>query len=186
MIKYPHNNLISKNKTKNPYNAINRGLLLEDEINKTNLYYKEKDLALIYKKPTPIHITKLNNNLITEAFFERKSTTDYNGIYKGKYIDFEAKTTKNKTSFPLSNLPEFQLEHLKKVHQHGGIAFIIFYLEVKNEYYLYLVKDLVTYLNLTPRSSISFKEIEEKGYLIKRTINPPLDYLTVLDSLSLF
>lgn len=184
---YP--NKIKKTGSKNIEYA-NRGMSLEYDLNITNQYYLDKNIAVIYKKPTPIKVVNVeytnNDHEIKKAFFEKPSTTDYNGIYKGKYIDFEAKTTKNKTSFPLSNLPEFQLEHLKKVHLHGGIAFIIFYLEVKNEYYLYLVKDLVTYLDLTPRSSISFKEIEEKGYLIKRTINPPLDYLTVLDSLSLF
>ena len=62
---------------------------------------------------------------ITEAYYRTPSTTDFNGIYKGYYIDFDAKETNSKTSFPLSNIHHHQIEHLKDVHQHGGIAFLI-------------------------------------------------------------
>ena len=37
----------------------NRGMVLEDLINETNEYYLKKDIALIYKKPTPIGISKV-------------------------------------------------------------------------------------------------------------------------------
>ena len=74
----------------------NRGMDLENDINISNEHYRNIDKALIYKKPTPIKISKVNypaknKAIISEAFFEIPSTTDYNGIYKGKYIDFDAK-----------------------------------------------------------------------------------------------
>ena len=77
----------------------NRGMTLEEDINVSNQYYIEIEKAFIYKKPTPIKITKVDypsrdKAVIKEAFFTVPSTTDYNGIYKGKYIDFEAKETK--------------------------------------------------------------------------------------------
>ena len=81
---------------------------LENDINNTNSYYLDNDIAIVYKKPTPIKVSKVNYNknhtIITEAFYEMPSTTDYNGIYKGKYIDFDAKEVKNSSSFALSNL----------------------------------------------------------------------------------
>ena len=84
---------------------------LENDINESNAYYLEKDIAIIHKKPTPIGVVKQVANKITEAYFKSPSTTDYNGLYAGKYIDFEAKETKNKTSFPLNNIhPSFLLQ----------------------------------------------------------------------------
>ena len=35
-------------------NYKNRGMTLEDDINKSNQYYIENNIAYIYKKPTPI------------------------------------------------------------------------------------------------------------------------------------
>lgn len=52
---------------------------------------------------------------ITDGFFEAPSTLDYNGIYKGKYIEFDAKETKNKTSFPISNIHRHQIDYVRKL-----------------------------------------------------------------------
>ena len=65
----------------------NRGMDLEEDINITNKYYVDNNIAFIYKKPTPIQVTKIDYNskgiVIKEAFFKEPSTTDYNGLYKG-------------------------------------------------------------------------------------------------------
>ena len=86
---------------------------LESLINDANDYYLEMNKAVIYKKPTPIGLVDVDykKGEIKKAFFKEKSTFDYNGIYKGKYIDFEAKESKSKTSFPLSNIHEHQIKH---------------------------------------------------------------------------
>ena len=107
---------INENKN-NKINHKNRGMTLESELNVTNEYYREIDKAYIYKKPTPIKIVKVDypsrdKAVIKEAYFTVPSTTDYNGIYKGLYIDFEAKETKSKTAFSLSNIHKHQ-KHCK-------------------------------------------------------------------------
>ena len=86
----------------------NRGMSLEDDLNDSNITYLTQERAVIHKKPTPIQIVqvdypKRSAAVIKEAYFRQASTTDYNGVYRGFYLDFEAKETKNKGSFPLKN-----------------------------------------------------------------------------------
>ena len=124
---YPNTTITTKDQS----TYANRGMNLEKELNETNLYYRNHDKAYIYKKPTPIKISKVdyknNNAKISEAFFDTPSTTDYNGIYKGYYIDFEAKETKSNTSFPLSNIHPHQIKHLKNISKHNGIDFLLLF-----------------------------------------------------------
>ena len=56
----------------------NRGMSLEEDINKTNKHYLTNDVAVIYKKPTPIQIVsvdypKRSAAKITEAYFKKHS-----------------------------------------------------------------------------------------------------------------
>lgn len=191
-INYPkgtsHPVAIIKKKEKTKRNlkvqAGNRGLDFEDAINQTNEYYKEKGLCLVTKRPTPIKIVKVDYSKgakITEAFFETQSTTDYNGVYKGKYLDFEAKSTRSKTSFPLANIPSQQIEHLKNVIFHKGIAFFLINLHCFNKTYLIDASIVIDYYENRQRASIPFKDLEEKGYLVKESYRPRLDYLSILD-----
>lgn len=95
-----------------------RGMTLEKDIELSNDYYLKHGKAVIHKKPTPVqivnvHYPKRSKAVINEAYFRTPSTTDYNGVYNGYYIDFETKETKNKTSFPLNNIHDHQVEHMK-------------------------------------------------------------------------
>ena len=114
---YPKGIKTEKNINSSNTKYDNRGMGLENDINITNQYYIEKKKAYIYKKPTPIQVTKIdyrnNSIVIKEGYFKEPSTTDYNGLYDGKYIDFEAKETNSKTSFPLSNIHKHQILHIK-------------------------------------------------------------------------
>ena len=166
----------------------NRGMDLEYDINSTNKYYLDNNIAVIYKKPTPIRVSKVsykNNNskIITEAFYEMPSTTDYNGIYKGKYIEFEAKETQKKTSFPLANFHEHQLKYMKKVINHGGICFVI--IKMNNQNYLLKGEDLIKFIDENTRKSIPYEYLKEKGIVIKESYNPALDYLKIVDEVYL-
>jgi len=172
-------------KEKTYINYSKRGMSLESDINLSNKYYLDNDIAVIYKKPTPIRVVKVNynhriNTKITEAYYEIPSTTDYNGIYKGKYIDFEAKETKSKTSFTLNNIHSHQILHLKKIIDHGGISFLIIRFTTLDKTYLLLTEDLLNFINNNDRKSIPLSYIEEKGYLIKNGYNPLVDYLGII------
>ena len=183
-MKYPGK---ASSEYKTTINYRNRGMSLEDDINKSNDFYRLTDKAIIYKKPTPITISKVEYNLnkervIKEAYFKIPSTTDYNGIYKGKYIDFEAKETKLKY-FPLINIHDHQIEHLKKVYEHGAIAFLIVRFTTLNETYYLDINDLTYYLDNIKKSYISHDFFKQNGHLIKNKLNPRLDYLKIIDDI---
>ncbi|ARJ51863.1 Holliday junction resolvase RecU [Staphylococcus lutrae] len=170
-----------------------RGMSLENDIERSNQYYLKTQRAVIHKKPTPIQIVRVDypkrsQAVIKEAYFRTPSTTDYNGVYKGCYIDFEAKETKNKTSFPLQNIHVHQIEHMKQVVTHGGIAFLLFRFKGINEVYLLPFKRFIpfweSYLN-DGKKSIKVEEIQENGYYIPYQYQPRLDYLSAVDKLIL-
>lgn len=184
-INYPFGiNKIKNNDNKKQLSYINKnkGMYLENFLNITNKFYKENDIALIYKKPTPIQIVSMDKskNHITNAYFLEKSTTDYNGIYKGKYIDFEAKECSSSTSFPLKNIKTFQLDHLKKVKEMGGVAFIIFYFKKLDTYFLLFIEQILDFFDNSKRNSIPYEYFQKSGHQIKFSLNPPLDYLKII------
>ena len=179
---YPNN---MNKKYHKPISYSNRGMQLEDLINETNTYYLEIDKALIFKKPTPIGIDKVvyenNSKIITKAYFKEPSTLDYNGLYRGKYIEFEAKETKSKTSFPLQNIHPHQIKHLKSVLKHGGIGFLI--IRINNSDYYLAGNDFISYIESENRKSIPLDYIISKGYLLNYNYNKGLNYLDVVDTL---
>lgn len=161
----------------------NRGMTLEEDINITNEYYKEKNIALIYKKPIPIKVLKINSTKtrIQDGFYEKKSTLDYNGIYKEKYIEFDAKETNSKTSFPLNNIHTHQIEHIKNVIFYKGIVFLIIRFNLLNKTYLLEGEKLIDFLKNEERKSMPISFFEKNCKEIKLKYNPRLDYLNVID-----
>ncbi len=184
---------ITQNKDIKKISHKNRGMTLEADLNISNEYYREVDKAYIYKKPTPIKITKVDypsrdQTIIKEAFFTIPSTTDYNGIYKGKYIDFDAKECHSKTSFPLANIHEHQMTHLKSIIEHGGIGFMIVSWTRYNEYYLLPFEIAKSYFDNKDdggRKSIPYEEFKNNCHKIKEGYIPALDYLKVVDEVYL-
>lgn len=164
-----------------------RGMGLEEEINLANDYYLANHLAVIHKKPTPITIVKVDYPArsaakVTEAYFKQASTTDYNGVYQGHYIDFDAKETKNKTSFPLKNFHEHQIVHLGSILAQNGIGFVIIKFTTLNETYVYPAQHLISqWQKLKGRQSISYQDIVRDSYVVPNSLNPSLDYLKAVD-----
>ena len=151
--------------------AANRGMDFEADIN-------------ITKRPTPINVVKVDYShgaKITNAYFEKQSTTDYNGVYQGRYLDFEAKETKSKTSFPISNIAPQQVAHLEKVEKNGGFAFFLIHLSQTDETYLLKASYVCRFYREKPRKSIPFAEIRSEGYAVKEGYNPRFDFLAAFD-----
>ena len=182
-MQYPNN--IKKSYTKLSVSHSNRGMNLENALNISNEYYLKNDEALIYKKPTPIGVVdvsyKNHKKIIEKAYFKEQSTLDYNGLYRGRYIEFDAKETLNKTAFPLSNIHEHQTNQIRNVIKHGGIIFLV--IRMNNTNYLLTGEDYIYYIDNNDRKSISYNYIQEKAHIIKEAYQPQLDYLSVVDKI---
>lgn len=194
MIRYPNGKPYQQAKQAMPTKSVsysNRGQSLEDDVNETNRYYNAHDIAIIHKKPVPVQIVKVDYParsaaVIREAYFRTPSTTDYNGVWQGKHIDFEAKETKNKTSFPLNNIHEHQMQHMAAVRRHGGIVFFIIRFTTLERTYvvpLTVVEPYWQAMKNGGRKSIPLKTFEQHAHLLSAGYMPCIDYVAVLPSL---
>ena len=184
MFNYPNKkgNFIQKTKYSN------RGMELEEDINFANKYYLNNDIAVIHKKPIPIQIVEVNypsrsSAMITKAFYKTPSTTDYNGLWNGKYIDFEAKETNSATSFSLNNIHDHQIEHMQKILNHGGITFIIVRFKKIDRTFILPFKNFIFFYDLANsggRKSIKLSEFEEMAFELSFNYKIRLDYLNII------
>lgn len=162
------------------------GMILENALNITNEFYLLHNLAVIYKKPTPIQVVRVDyparsKARITEAFYRIPSTTDYNGVYRGKYIDYEAKETNN-LRFAFKHIFPHQVKHLAKTAEHGGIAFLIIYYKKADEVYLIDINVFTKYYyDKEHEQSISLALARKVGVRIPQAYAPPLNYLKAVD-----
>lgn len=187
MIKYPNGHKKTSISRKKSANKANLGMSLEDDLNKTNKYYRDLNIALVYKKPVPIRVVNVNypkrsKAEITKAFYTTPSTTDYNGIYKGLAIDFEAKQTSSKTAFAFNLIARHQIDHLKRVIDHGGIAFVIVRFSSFEETYFTKAEKIIKLYD-GKRRSLPYKWFKKEAHLIPFSLSPPIDYIKVIDKL---
>ncbi|SDB91305.1 Holliday junction resolvase RecU [Shouchella lonarensis] len=169
-------------------NYSGRGMTLEQDIDETNTYYLHQGVAVIHKKPTPIQVVhvdypKRSAAVIREAYYKQASTTDYNGVFQGAYIDFEAKETRNKTSFPLKNVHEHQIEHMRQVLTQSGICFFLIRFQPADEVYLLEAHHVIKYYDEQQRKSIPKKDIEQYGHTVKTGLHPRIDFLKTVKQL---
>ncbi|AQQ53597.1 Holliday junction resolvase RecU [Planococcus lenghuensis] len=196
-INYPNGKKFSpanskpKKQVKKDFSFSNRGKTLEDELNESNAYYLERGFAVIHKKPIPLQIVKVDypsrsSAVIREAYFRTPSTTDYNGVWNGIYIDFEAKETRNKTSFPLKNIHEHQVRHMAQVIRQQGKAFLIIRFSSLDRYFVVpfsLLEDSWNRMIGGGRKSIELAEIEQAGIEVIPGMYPRIDYLPAFEQL---
>ena len=188
MVNYPNmkkNPILTINSTSQKHYTAHRGMSLEEDISLSNEYYLIHNRAVIYKKPTPVQIVKVDyprreSAKIVEAYYKTPSTTDYNGLYREKYVDFEAKETKAKT-FPFGNISQHQIDHFQRIINHGGIAFIIIAFTSLNEVYLIDASHVICDYYHSHRKSMTYDRIKSLGHIIPQGYQPRLDYLNVID-----
>ncbi|MBQ8118404.1 MAG: Holliday junction resolvase RecU [Lachnospiraceae bacterium] len=149
-----------------------RGHTLEEMINRTNEKYRESNLALIQKIPTPITPIKIDKATrhITLAYFDQKSTVDYIGAVQGIPVCFDAKECAVDT-FALQNIHEHQVEFMRAFEKQGGIAFFLIFYSHKDEFY-YLPFEMLDFFWQRARDggrkSFRYEELNPAYFLPKQ------------------
>lgn len=193
MVNYPHQlkgkriSPVQKEEKKPKTDFANRGMSFESAINATNDYYLSRKIAVIHKKPTPIQIVKVDyprrsRAKIVEAYFRQASTTDYSGVYKGFYLDFEAKETRQKTAMPMKNFHSHQIEHMASVLEQKGICFVLLHFSTLKETYYLPAKALIDFYQIDKGSkSMPLDYIKKNGYQIIIGAFPQVPYLDIIE-----
>ena len=145
----------------------NKGMDLEAMIERAIEHYNQNKVALLQKIPTPIRPVKVDykKGVIYKAFFEKKSTVDYIGNYKGYMLAFDAKENSIETRFPLSNVEEHQYSYLRRNKENGGISFLIVSFTTQGEIYYLPFRVLDRYWKGREkggRKSIPYDEFEHE------------------------
>ncbi|QBQ07508.1 Holliday junction-specific endonuclease [Spiroplasma gladiatoris] len=110
----------------------NKGMYLETIINNCLEFWISLGL-LVQKMPVNNKLISIENNII-KAKLDKNQFCDYNGIYKGFYLEFEAKET-SKNYFDLNNLKKNQVDKLDLIMKLKGLTFILIYFHMYDKYF---------------------------------------------------
>lgn len=165
-------------------NKANLGQGFENVINLANEHYKRRNVAIVEKVPTPFKIVRSYNPItkrreVTGAFPEKKSICDYIGIAAGNFLAFEAKSTENKTNFPLKELKDHQRAFLNAVYLANAVCFVLIECKTINKVFRLMWDDLKRFEKEHDRKSIPFIWLQEFAYEVP-TENGYLHYLKSL------
>lgn len=191
MIKYPTGQGSNKSSQKPQTIFGRRGMSLEKMINLSNQYYLNSEIAVVHKKPTPVQIVKVDypnrsHARITEAYFRQPSTTDYNGVYQGYYLDFEAKETTRVNYLPLDNFHQHQVQHMASCVKQKGICFVIVSFVNLNRFFFLPATIVIKYWEQQKRQgrkSIPVSTFEKRGFEFQPNSLPLIPYIEYVKSL---
>ena len=164
---------------KNPTYA-NKGQAFERLLIHSAATYRRKNQAVIDKIPTSWIVQRAGKRIIS-AFPEKKSGVDFVGIVAtGRPIAIEAKSTNERTRFPLSLIEPHQAAFLQQFHMLGGIAFVLIDFVKLGRVYRLPYCMLSEYLEAAGnggRKSIPIQEIESNCDEIRSKDGIPLHFL---------
>jgi recombination protein U len=166
-------------KAKKPTNHANKGMGLEKLIEAANTQYEARGMASIKKVSTPWTVIRKGPRIVN-AFPSGPSTVDFMGDIQGESICFEAKKTELKTSFPLSNFEDHQIEFMRNWK---GIKFAIIEFEAHNKVFILPWEHLVMWWDGGERKSIPY-EFFQQSRLIQQRDGIALDYLAHIKEIS--
>ncbi|TXR62109.1 Holliday junction resolvase RecU [Bacillus sp. AY18-3] len=163
----------------------NRGMAFEKLINLSNEMYQREGVALINKRATPVKVLKMVYGRVKDGYYESKSTVDYDGVYKGRAVAFEAKSTNKINRFDLKNIAQHQLDYLEKAENMGAICFFLIGFTKDQSTFAIPLSVIQSYVRMSQqpkgKKSIPRTDFDIYGYLVEQTERAPVDYLQYID-----
>ena len=164
-------------KRKNTSNKI--GSTFEAKLIRVFNRYRKEGKAYIIKIPGEVTIIRKGAKIVNALHRQKSDCLDFLGLMPdGKGIVFEAKTTKNKTSFPLSNIQEYQYKLADELLGYVQSVFYIVEFRELNEIYLVHSNKIKEFINNNERKSIPVSWFREKE---NATLMEDLDILKYLN-----
>lgn len=163
------------------YSKANLGRAFEEQVERSNLMYRRRGLAVVEKLHTEVAVKRKGKELV-EAQFISKAAVDFVGIANGTAVAFDAKSTKDASKFPLNNIAEHQLQFMRDFQQQGGISFLVIHVEKKFTTYLLTLEALEQFQRENTRKSIPFEYLAQHGTVIQCANLIECDWLSALEA----
>jgi recombination protein U len=179
-LKYPGN---PKRTYQRRINYANRGKAFENGLLATNNGYLAKGWAFVEKVEPAIQIQQEIPPNKVIGFKKEKGFVDFFGCSHGRALAFEAKKTNSRTSFPLKNIKDHQMEALRFWQDQGGIAFFLICFEKLEECYFVKYEQVEKWWigqKRGGRKSIPYQFFLLECQLVKNQRGVPYDYLACI------
>src|SRR3972149_6913341 len=153
-----------------------RGKAFEALIELSNAYYARQKIAYVQK----VHVKKIESG--GSLIYPEKSTVDYIGCWRGKFIAFDAKSAKG-DKIPMKNIKIHQYNYLENISNNGGLGF--FLIQLKKYHFINTPFDSAWILpvgekynsyNWIGRTRIDQQVLNDFGSLVKNNLPPAFNY----------
>ncbi|AIV03818.1 recombination protein U [Candidatus Malacoplasma girerdii] len=162
----------------------NKGMFIEELINRTISYLSKINLAYIEKRNVPFKLCKKINETTFVGKLIHKSSVDYTGVYKNFHLEFESKQT-NEDYFDLHLLKTHQWNFLNKMKQFSQtLNFLIIYFYKKDECYLVPIEIINEHFKATHCYRFHYQDLIKKSMKINIIYPGILNLTECLDNLS--
>ena len=136
-------------------NSNKEGKEFEDMLTRQFNKYRREGKMYCIKVPTEIVILRKGAKIVSAFPRAKSEALDYLGILStGECITFEAKSSNNKTSFPLSQIKEYQFELHKEIRNYTKKVFYIIRMKALGKFYLVTSDEIDEFMENSERKSI--------------------------------
>lgn len=158
----------------------NRGKRFETMLEMSNRHYRLKRVAHIRKTHPEVKFLLNKEGGVRKYWFEKSGGLDFIGSFAGRYLSFDAKSTKSKTAFPLKNVETHQFDELRRVEQFEGTSFLLIHFETLGKTYYLSSQAALDWANQRERKSIPLSWFEGHTKEVVSKDGVLLDYLSIV------